>query len=221
MPPNNSDALKFFKSLADDNPSALACKIRPENDATSYDAEFIARYADKNYSLGDFGSGSGLIINKIADKFGKIVCVEPFREFSRFIEKKDNVEIINSFIDDFNHPGKFDIISAFGLMQYFSREEAQAIYHKFNSLLKDNGLLLMKQQFGLGQTITVDNYSEELGKKYFSQYRTMTEESEMLSNAGFSLILKSDIYPEKFQRWPNTRFFALVCAKTAACPYNN
>ena len=74
-------------------------------------------------------------------------------------------------------------------------------------------VIIIKNQFGVEETVEVAGYSEENKTNYYSQYRTIAKETEILEKVGFSNIKTYDIYPKKANRWDNTHFYALVATK--------
>jgi len=178
-------------------------------DFTNYDVELIKTFKDKNKILLDLGSGTGLTINRLINDFGKIIAVEKYSEFSKFIDKK--IKIINEDIQTFSFDLKFDLITLFGIMNYFSFEEADRLYRKiFNSF---NGVMIIKNQFGINEDVIIDNFSEELNNYYFSEYRYIKKEIKLLEDIGFKINDIIDIYPSEYNRWNNTHFYAIVCEK--------
>ncbi len=215
---SNKDALSFFTTLASDNPSEKATKFLPQNDASEYDANFILKYADPKSDVLDIGSGTGLLINRVYSAFGNIVCVEPFKEFADYIIKSDNITIEYCDILNFTTKKQFNLITLFGLIQYFSVDESLNIYKKVFQYLEDDGILIIKNQFGVEDTVVVSGYSQELQRDYYAQYRTIEEESALLNKAGFKSIVPYDIYPKAFNRWENTHYYALLVTKSNCCP---
>lgn len=210
----NSDALKFFESMtqnAKDNPNCV--KLAHNTDYTDIDAEFILKYANLDSNILDIGTGTGLIINKIYDKVSSIDCLEPFEDFSKYIIKNDNINVINKSIFEYNTDKTFDIITIFGSMHYFSREEAEKIYSLSYSLLKTSGKLIIKNQFGVSEDVTVQGYSHEQKADYYAQYRHLDKEVELLKSLGFKNVETDDIYPPEANRWDNTHFYAIVAEK--------
>ncbi len=207
----NEDALNFFQNMANDpNCTQNSCKMAKNSDFSNIDAEFVLNYASKESSILDLGAGTGLLINKIYDKVSKIVAVEPFVKFTDYIVKSDNINIINQTINDYDTDEKFDFVTLFGVMQYFSEQEAVDIYNKIRKYLKPKGKIIIKNQFGTENDVNVQGYSEELGKEYFSQYRYLQKEVKILENTGFKNIEIFDIYPPECNRWQNTHFYAIV-----------
>lgn len=207
----NEKALKFFEDMAKlQNCSQNSVKMAKNSDFSDLDSQFILKYANKTSSLLDLGAGTGLIINKIYDKIGKIVAVEPFKKFTDYIIHSKNITIINQTFNEFCTNETFDIITSFGVMFYFDKQEASCIYKKFLKNLKSGGLLIIKNQFGVKETVTISGYSQELQKDYFAQYRFIEEECELLKECGYKHIEKFDIYPPECNRWDNTHFYAII-----------
>jgi len=208
---NNKKALEFFTKLIEKDSSAGVEKYG--HDTTNIDAEFLTKYLDKSMNILDIGSGTGLIINKIYKLVNHIDAIEPFKEFSDHIIKDENIRIFNSNFLEFKSNEKYDLISLFGFMHYFNATEAREIYEKCFSILKDNSFLIVKNQFGVIDDVTVSGFSEELKSNYFAQYRSIENEVKLLHSLGFKNTEVIDIYPPECNRWDNTHFYAIIAQK--------
>ncbi len=185
------------------------------SDFSHFDIAFVQRYADKKFSLLDLGAGTGLLINSLTERFARILAVEKYPEFSKFIKAADNLRVINSDLLVFAETERFDRITIFGVMNFFNEKEAAAIYQKARNCMKPDGLMLVKHQMGCDGDVTVDGYSQELDTNYYSEYRWFKNEVKLINQAGFDVIETVDIYPPEFNRWNNTHFYALVCRPKA------
>ena len=182
-------------------------------DFTEYDVNLVLPVATQGSKVIDLGSGSGLLVNRISPFFGNVVCVEKYPEFAKFIEKRCNVEIkIGDVLDPF-WVQPCQVILCFGLMNFFSADEAYEVYSMAFDALDSGGTLLIKNQFGVSESVTVNGRSEELGVEYFAEYRPVIMEKKMLEVIGYDVRVLNDIYPESFNRWNNTRFSALYAKK--------
>jgi len=180
-------------------------------DFSEYDIGLMKKLSGKEKRLLDLGSGTGLLINYLYEDFGQIIAVEKYEAFSKFIEVKDNIEVINDDLLNVElESACYDIVSLFGVMNYFNPDEAKKIYDKAYTALKPGGMIVVKNQFGLKEDVIVEGYSKELQTDYFSHYRQVDAEMELLKEIGFCDIEKIDIYPAKYNRWDNTHFFALL-----------
>lgn len=207
----NNQGIEFYKEIASNISDPKDVKLLPCNDNTKYDIEFLKNYAGLDKNLLDLGSGTGLIINHLTDDFKSIVAVEFFQEFSSYI-KGENITIVNEDLWNYKTEHQFEIVSAFGILQYFDIDESFKIYNNSYSMVKNGGLFILKNQFGIKETKTVTS-SKEVGKNYFSQYRFLDFEIERLKDIGFQDIKVHDIYPQEANRWNDTHFYALVCKK--------
>lgn len=210
---NNVDTLNFFENMAHTSDSQNSVKLAKNSDFSHYDADFIMKYADKNSLILDLGSGTGLIINKIFNKVKHITAIEPFENFTKFIVKSDNVEILNKNFFEYESDSKYDLITLFGVMNYLNEKEAIKVYEKYFPYLKKNGKIIIKNQFGVSEDVLVSGYSEELNKSYYAQYRHIKKEAEILENIGYKNVKTVDIYPSECNRWNNTHFWAVIGEK--------
>ncbi len=180
-------------------------------DFSEYDIGLMKKLSGREKRLLDLGSGTGLLINHLHQDFEQIVAVERYEAFSKFIEARENLRVINEDLLEVElEESCYDIVSLFGVMNYFNLDEAKEIYKKAYAALKPGGTIVVKNQFGLKEDVVVEGYSQELQTDYFSHYRQVDSEMELLKKTGFRDIEKIDIYPAKYNRWDNTHFFALV-----------
>lgn len=207
---NNQKALKYWKNLSKTSITQESVKVNKINNHYEEDANFILKFADKNTKVLDLAAGSGGALNLYYDKVQSVLAVEKFKEFSDLIVRADNVKIINEDIKDFDTNEKFNLVLLFGVMQFFSEQESKELYAKCKKISNGGGNLIIKQQFGLKEDVIVE-YSSELKQEYFSTYRHIDKEIELLKSVGFKKISQFDIYDKNANRWDNTHFFALVC----------
>ena len=212
---NNQDSIGFWKSIVS-KPNLESKDTKFGNsDSSIYDCNFILQYADEKSEILDLGSGGGLIVNKLYDKVKNIICVELFEELSQFIVKSPNISVVNKNLFDYQprQNEKFDLITVFGVLSYFNEQETLKLCNKYIKYLKTGGKIIIKQQFGVNETVTIQNFSKELNGFYFAQYRTLEQEQEMLRQAGFEILEITDIYPPEHNKWENTHYFAIVATK--------
>lgn len=209
----NAKSLEFFENMAENNPDEKSIKINKMNDFSKMDANFVMKYANSESELLDLASGTGILINKIYDKVKHITAVEIFEQFTKFIKKTSKIEILNQNIALFETARTFDLITMFGIVSYFNKDEIIEIYSKNLTKLKENGKLIIKNQFGVQEDVLVSGYSEELKKEYYSQYRHLDTEVQILKQVGYKNVEVFDIYPPECNRWDNTHFWAIVAGR--------
>lgn len=188
-------------------------KLAKNSDFSELDTAFIRKHTDKNSEVLDLGSGTGLIVNKLYPHVKNIIAVEPFKQFTQYIAKSDNIQIVNCDTASFSSSKRFDAILLFAIMHYVDEQEATSIYKKYINYLNNNGKVIIKNQFGIDADVTVNGFSEELQDNYFAQYRQVHKEARLLHEVGFTNVQVTDIYPKECNRWENTHFYALVAEK--------
>jgi cyclopropane fatty-acyl-phospholipid synthase-like methyltransferase len=208
----NKNIIEYYNQLAKKIIDAKATRNKAK-DFSEYDIALMKSLADKNKTLLDLGAGTGLLINYLIDDFKHITAVEKYPEFSKFITNTSKIDIINEdlLMLEFPENMQYDIVSLFGVMNYFSADEASALYNKILKFLNTNGILVIKNQMGINEDVIVNGFSEELQTNYYSEYRHIEKEIDLLKKIGFKKINTIDIYPPEYNRWDNTHFYALVC----------
>jgi len=207
---NNAESLTYWRNKAISNPTIKTSKVSDINDFSEYDKDFILEYTDNNSTILDLAAGTGITLNKYYEKVKHITAVEKFKEFSDFIVKAENVNVINADIKDFVPDSLYNLILMFGVTHYFNRSESANLYKKYKKYLKQNGNLIIKHQFGIKEDVVVEGWSSELKCNYFSEYRQIDSEAELLKEIGFNSVLIRDIYPKECNRWENTHFYAII-----------
>ena len=209
----NKKVIDYYNKMAEkiSNPKETRNKAK---DFSMYDIAFMKKYASSKKTLLDLGSGTGLLINYLIDDFAKIIAVEKYSKFSDFITKCSKIQILNQDLLELNIENSIaDIVSLFGVMNYFNVKEATIIYKKSFNSLKEDGLLIIKNQMGIYEDVTVNGFSDELQTNYYSNYRYINKEIKLVESLGFTFIQKINIYPKEYNRWENTHFYALVFKK--------
>lgn len=209
----NTDALTFFRKFVDESEHPDVAIKLGSGDHSDLDAAFIERYIGPTDLMLDIGSGSGLIVNKLYKKVKSVIAVEPCEKLSAYIQKDPRITIINKNFFDYETNQRMDVITIFGTMHYFNREESAEVYSRCFSMLRSGGTLLIKNQFGLSSDVQIENFSAELNMVYYAQYRALSSEIETLCKIGFRKVLHFDIYPPEYNRWSNTHFYAIAAKK--------
>lgn len=209
----NKDVITYYDKMAASIKTPTETRNKAK-DFSKYDIEFMLKRASKQKRLLDLGSGTGLLVNHLIGHYKDITAVEKYPNFSKFINADSNVNVINANLIGLElNDDNFDILSLFGVMNYFDDQEAESIYRNIHRYLKMGGELIIKNQFGVKEDVIVNGYSEEIGCDYFSNYRQLDKEIHMLKSCGFDNIECFDIYPAEYNRWDNTHFYALTANK--------
>jgi len=209
----NESADVFYRKLANKILSPIETRNKAP-DFSFYDIEMVRAYGNnRKAKLLELGAGTGLMTNELSEYFSEIVAVEKYKEFAKFIKSESNVRIVIEDLLDLKLVEKFDVIIIFGVMNFFNEKEARHIYRLVNNLLNDNGTIIIKHNMGLLEDVYVNKISDELNTYYFSIYRSLENEKKLVSDIGFIIEDVIDIYPDKFNRYSNTRYYAMICKK--------
>jgi cyclopropane fatty-acyl-phospholipid synthase-like methyltransferase len=209
---SNKQIHDYYEKLAAKIQSPIETRNKAK-DFSEFDIKFVLRYASAAKTLLDLGAGTGLLVNHLVGKFKHIHAVEKYESFSKFITRDPSVTVTDEDVLTFDTEHGYDIVAAFGLLNFFSEEEAKLLFRKIYKFSVPNGMAIVKHQMGVNETVVVNGYSEELQQPYYSEYRHVAREKELLLEAGFSHVEVIDIYPAEYNRWPNTHFYALVGTK--------
>jgi len=210
--PGNKNAMKFYNNLSSTIRSPDETKNKAK-DGSKIDQEFILNHTPNKSSLLDLGAGTGLLVNGLVEHFNEVLAVEKFPSFSKFIKPRDNLQVVNEDLMEFEADRLFSVVTIFACLNYFNLFEAREIYKKAWTSLSPGGVLITKHQMGVRDTVVVNRISVDLGQYYFSQYRTLKDEMMMLELIGFKNIRSFDIYPAEYNLHDNTHYFAITASK--------
>lgn len=209
---SNKQIHDYYERLASRIQSPIETRNKAK-DFSKFDIEFMLRHANPEKSLLDLGAGTGLLVNHLIGKFKHIHAVEKYENFSKFITRDPGVTVTEEDVLVFDTEDRYDIVTAFGLLNFFSEAEARLLFRKIYDFSLPKGMAIVKHQMGVESNVVVNGFSEELQQPYYSEYRHVAREKDLLLEAGFEHVEVVDIYPAEYSRWPNTHFYALVGTK--------
>ena len=182
-------------------------------DTSDLEINFMKEYLSEDDEVVDLGAGTGLITNKIEPLVKSVVAVEKFEKFTNYINKSDKILVINADLLGFKIHKEFDKLLLTGVAQCFNKEDATGIYQRSFDMLKAGGIMIARTHCGLEEDVTIDGFSQELGTKYFAQYRKLDDEIDTIKSCGFEEVTTHDIFPDSLNVWDNTRHFMFICKK--------
>ncbi|MDA1354059.1 MAG: class I SAM-dependent methyltransferase [bacterium] len=203
----------FWENQAKQQDKYLATHFKKDS-THERDFEFIRKYTSKQSRILDMAAGTCIVTSRLAPTVKHITAVDKFQTFLDECPPIHNITCMQGDIQTMPISGHYDIILLFGIMNYFTPEEAGNIYQKYAKHLNKGGLILIKHQCGVNEDILIDTYSEQLGRNYSAFYRSTETELKLLA-PHFNSIETIDIYPPELNRWENTHFYAFVCRKNA------
>lgn len=202
---------KYWEKLSNKIKNAGDTSNKRNSKSAIVDVEFIKSYLKKTDKIIDIGSGSGLVVNHLVDCVSNITAVETFVGLTTFIDP--NILVINAELIGFKIRKQFDVAISTGVSQYFNEKNINNIYSNIFDMLKENGILILRNHCGLTETVEINGFSEELQTDYFTEYRQIENEINLLKNIGFKSVDIFDSVSEDLNVWENTRHFYFVCKK--------
>ncbi len=201
----------FFRKRFDIKDNYIASRYT-KNERGYYDVEFIKNYITQMSQILDLGCGTGILEESLSPLVASIVGVDKYQEFIDRAFKAPNIQYIASSFKDLQFEGKFDLILLFGLTMYLSDEELGDLLSKVASVMKDDSVFIIKNQFGINEEVVVNNFSDNLQCFYYAKYRKLADMCKMIIDFGFSCEI-IDIYPSYINKYNNTHEYALVLRK--------
>jgi cyclopropane fatty-acyl-phospholipid synthase-like methyltransferase len=196
--------IDFYKNWFDKIKEPKDIKPKGYEKQTEFDINFLKRYARTNKILLDLGAGTGATINELTNDFKKIIAIEKFEEFSKFIDNK--IEVLNLDLNEIEVLPKADIVTAFGVFNHFDEQQVKNIYKKVFTSLSEGGIFIVKHAMGLKNDVFYET------DKYWAVYRKLTREIDFFIESGFSLLKVENIYNDLYKN-EKTNYFAIVGRK--------
>ncbi len=167
-----------------------------------------------NSSLLDLGGGSG----QWAMRFSRLVKSVTLVEFSQGMldlakklsldENIDNIHFVHSEAQDFFSDDLFDVIWISGLLIYLEDDELEKLLTNSYNMLQTNGVILLRDGTGIGNSHRIENiYSESLKQNYSAFYRTASDYIQLFDKHGFINTYEDDMFPDgsTLNKWKETR----------------
>lgn len=209
MSSNKSKA--YWQKMADSISSQNETTNKRNNNYLKVDIAFVKSHLNQNDEILDMGAGSGLVTNELLDSVSNIIAVETFEGLTKFIHK--DILVINAELPTFKIRKAFDKIICTGVTHFFTKSDVEKIYQNIFNMLKPNGKLILRSHCGLKETVVINGYSEELKSDYFTEYRKLEEEVELIKSTGFTNVEVIDEVADELNVWDNTRHYYFVCQK--------
>jgi trans-aconitate methyltransferase len=188
-----------------------AARFHGDHDA--YDLAAISAHCDAGSRVLDLGCGTCVIPNLLVATVGcRVHAVDYVPEF--LVHALDDPRLTTEVGDvrTYVRDERFDLVLSLGVITYLeSVEERRAMYEHCAAMLRPGGTLLVKAQFGVRETVTVDRFSDDLGSRYRAVYPQLDNETAVLAEL-FDVTV-TDPYPATFSRWDNTHFHHLVAKR--------
>jgi len=133
----------------------------------------------------DLGGGVGIWAEFFIESCDKVTLVEKqlkFIEIAKSSIVSDKINYINCDIKNFESDEKFDLIFLSGVSIYLSDNDFQRLLLKIDEIIAPNGLLVIRDAYGIDERFIVDKISEELKLPYKATYRTLDKYYSIIYN---------------------------------------
>jgi len=184
----------------------------------SLEKQKIRRYLDfsKDRNIIDLGCGIGRIAINLSSYVDFILAIDfacPLVEIGKKEIKKrniKNVEFLCASSADFKYNKEFDAVVICGLFNNFNDDTFEKTVKNINKHLKKGGKVIAKESVGIGERFEiVDKFSEEIGTKYNSIYRTPQTIIDTFKKYGF----ENKVSKKLLQHRKETGFWFFVFEK--------
>jgi SAM-dependent methyltransferase len=189
-----------------------AARFHGDHDA--YDLAAIAEHGgDDAQRLLDLGCGTCVIPNLVVDRLGwSVHAVDYVAEF--LTHAIDDPRLTTEVGDVRTYRGPddaYDMVTLLGVINYLEPAERRDLYERCRATLRAGGVLLVKAQMGVRETVVVDTVSDQVGGRYRAKYPHLDGEVALLREVfGDDAVTVTDPYPASFSRFDNTHFHHLV-----------
>ncbi|MCW2986309.1 MAG: Methyltransferase domain protein [Conexibacter sp.] len=189
-----------------------AARFHGDHDA--YDLAAIAEHGRGDAQrLLDLGCGTCVIPNLIVDRLGwSVHAVDYVAEF--LTHAIDDPRLTTEVGDVRTYRGPddaYDMVTLLGVINYLEPGERRDLYERCRATLRAGGVLLVKAQMGVHETVVVDTVSDQVGGRYRAKYPHLDGEVAILREVfGDDAVTVTDPYPASFSRFDNTHFHHLV-----------
>jgi ubiquinone/menaquinone biosynthesis C-methylase UbiE len=208
---SSTDVIKSFWDgrTAVDGPRAA--RFHGEHDA--YDLAAIAALCDAGSRVLDLGCGTCVIANALVATVGcRVHAVDYVPEFLVHAVDDSRLTTETGDVRTYLRDARYDLVLSLGVITYLeSVEERRAMYEHCAAMLRPGGTLLIKAQFGVRETVTVDRFSDDLGSRYRAVYPQLQDEVALLAEL-FDVAI-DDPYPASFSRYDNTHFHHVIAQR--------
>ncbi len=148
----------------------------------------------KNKNCLDIGCSLGGFLY-LAKRKGSNCCgVEPFEEYAKYASKYHDKNIYSGFIENYDNNSEFDLISLFGVFQYF--EDPDYVLKKIKSMMHSDSLLVIA---GLPHVKKINFEDENTIQPYRAFLHSSKSIKILLERNGFEI---QELYysPEKLEK---------------------
>jgi cyclopropane fatty-acyl-phospholipid synthase-like methyltransferase len=202
------EAIEVFWTARAQSSDVRASRFHSKH--TAFDLESIGAIVSSGSRILDLGCGRGEVAIALAQAGHHITAVDFMAKFLEHIPNDVNIETVVCDAREYLKIEKsFDAVLMLGLITSFpNADDRDTLYRNAHQMLRPEGTLFIKAQFGLREDVLVDKWSEDLGMHYTGMYPSKDDE---LARLGILFDVECvDPYPEEFNRYANTRMQYMI-----------
>jgi 2-polyprenyl-3-methyl-5-hydroxy-6-metoxy-1,4-benzoquinol methylase len=102
--------------------------------------ECLKRVVPCKIEILEIGAGYGAMTDML-QKFGTVTAVEPYADAVSYLKDTFNMEAFQDTLETYTGTEEYDLVSCFDVLEHV--EDEQRALDKIESLIKDNGLLIL------------------------------------------------------------------------------
>lgn len=155
-------------------------------------------------SILDLGCGFGGLARQVRRPADRLVGVDQEAEYAWSFTATEE-EFVLGPAQDFRSDERFDLVLLFGVVTYASPRVERALYEVCR---RQGRVAVIKNQCALGPEKVINEYSQDLSSEYSARYPNCNE--QLTSIRQYFREVEVVVYPQRFQRWPDTSHTAFI-----------
>jgi SAM-dependent methyltransferase len=192
--------------------------LKPENRWTSqslfiFELKKLQKLLEHfpTFNVLDLGSGHGLLSKNLIRNRGTLVAVDNQNSYRNSFDGNPRVSFTLSDVQNYKSSILFDLVLLFVVITQMDIEIEDQTLSSIYSMLKPDGVAVIKHQCADKEGFVFNGFSKELGTKYSARYLSRIYQRERLFKY-FSSVQKIE-YPIEFKNWPNSTHVMFICKK--------
>ena len=163
------------------------------------------------FDILDLGCGHGTLSRNLIKTQGTLLAVDNQIAYQESFKGNSRASFELSDIQNFKSSAFFDLILLFGVITQFDADSEDSTLSAMNSLLKPDGIAVIKHQCADTNAFTFNGFSDELGTQYSGRYPSRNEQRERILRY-FSSVQEIE-YTSQFKNHANSTHIMFVCKK--------
>jgi cyclopropane fatty-acyl-phospholipid synthase-like methyltransferase len=204
---------QYWRSRAECPDPRVATHYK-HDDALEFDVALARKHLSSDGAVLDLGCGTGAMVNRLAEHCSYILGVDKVHGLLKHCRRDlpGRVACVEADVVTYTPDRTFDLVLLFGVVNFLTASESDALYARIPEMLGERGRLIVKHACGVSEEVVIDKFSEAIGTRYVARYPKLEEETARLHR--YFNVEVVDIYPARLNPWPDTHFYAFVCGRS-------